>query len=131
MSDAGFRYPPPAGALTVWFNGSALCIAVPPSAPGARGHTVMLPLEKLSIECGEGGTPLARQLGWRVLLDLLQAAYRRESAGPARIAEPSAPSLWQIEQALKSSGGASGPRLSRLGSGPAGRTTLSDLDLDD
>lgn len=126
MSDAGFRYPPPAGALTIWFNGSGLCIAIPPSTPEGRGHTLTLPLDKLSIECGEGGSPLARQLGWRTLLSLLQAAYSRECAGRPKIGERAAPSLHQIELALR---GAPQPR--RFGSGPAGRTTLGDLGLDD
>lgn len=125
MSDSGFRYPPPAGALTIWFNGIALRIAIPPSVPEGRGHTLTLPLDKLSIECGKGGSPLARQLGWRTLLRLLQAAYSRECAQRPKIGERAAPSLYQIELALR---GAPQPRC--LGSGPQGRTALADLDLE-
>ena len=124
MSDSGFRYPPPSNALTLWFDGNSICVGIAPSSPEGRGHTVRLPLAKCSIECSEGGTPLARQLGWRALRDLLTAAYHAGQGAPrAKISEPAAPSLYQIEQALR----ASGPKL---GSGPAGRTTLADLGLD-
>lgn len=105
--DPGFRYPPPSHALTVWFTGNALALAIPPSL-GSRGHTVMIPLERCSLDRTEGGSIKATQLGWATLLSLLQAraaAEASEHPTRPRIGEAPAPSLWQIEQALKASAG--------------------------
>jgi hypothetical protein len=131
-NDPGFRYPPPSHALTLWFTGNALAIAIPPSGPDARGHTVMLPLEKCQLARTEGGSIAAGSLGWATLLSLLQARMAAAAAESPRIGTAPAPSLWQIEQALKASG--QGSLQGSLRPGSATRkpraTTLSDLGLD-
>lgn len=128
-NDPGFRYPPPAHALTVWFTGNALALAIPAS-PLGRGHTVMIPLDKCQLDRTEGGSIKATQLGWATLLSLLQArsaAEASERPTRPRIGEAAGPSAWQIEQALKASGGG---RVAGKPSPKPRATTLSDLGLE-
>lgn len=91
-------YPLPSYAIQVWLAGDTIHLALP-SGPDGKSHVVRIPLAKCSIEQSEGGQPLARQLGWVVLLDILK---QRQAAREApRIGQRSAPVQYDIEAMLR------------------------------
>lgn len=117
--DAGFRYPLPSHAISAWYTGDGIALGLP-GIDGSRGHTVIIPLEKLGIERGEAGAVPSRALGWATLMDLLKSRYRAANAQrPMHVASPAGPTAYQIEAALR-----------RARAADPARTTLADLGLD-
>lgn len=91
-------YPLPSYAIQLWLAGDTIHLALP-SGPDGKSHIIRIPLAKCSIEQAEGGQPLARQLGWVVLLDILK---QRQAAREApRIGQRSAPVQYDIEAMLR------------------------------
>ena len=86
------KYPIPLHAARIWTEGHTLFLDF-------NGHAVQIPLDKCSIECGQTGSPLARQLGWSTLLSVLRA---RETAGHSpSIGRAGAPVQHDIERMVK------------------------------
>jgi hypothetical protein len=86
------KYPVPPYALSIWTVGHELFV-------GFEGHTVRIPLDKCSIECGPTGNPLARQLGWNTFLSVLRD---RERTGHApSIGRAGSPVQYDIEAMVK------------------------------
>lgn len=124
MTGAGERYPLPAHAASVWLTSDALMVAFP-STSDARGHTIAIPLSRLTPACDCCGGDLrlrATTRGWPSLLGLLRERFHA-AANPQhlRISHPGAPTQYSIDAILRAVA-ASRP--------PAART-LADLGLQD
>lgn len=91
-------YPLPSYAIQVWLAGDTIHLALP-SGPVGKSHIVRIPLAKCSIETSEWGQPLARQLGWVVLQDILKQRQQQREA--PRIGQRSAPVQYDIEAMLR------------------------------
>lgn len=91
-------YPLPSYAMQIWLAGDTIHLALP-SGPDGKSHVVRIPLAKCSIEQSEGGQPLARQLGWVVLQDILKSRQQQREA--PRIGQRSAPVQCDIEAMLR------------------------------
>ncbi len=90
-------YPLPSYACQIWLAGNTIHLALP-SGPDGKSHVVRIPLAKCSIEQSEWGQPLARQLGWVVLQDILkQRQVQREAP---KIGQRSAPVQYDIDAML-------------------------------
>lgn len=91
-------YPLPSYAMQIWLAGDTIHLALP-SGPEGKSHVVRIQLAKCSIEQSEWGQPLARQLGWVVLQDILK---QRQAAREApKIGQRSAPVQYDIEAMLR------------------------------
>lgn len=91
-------YPLPSYCMQIWLAGDTIHLALPSGQDG-KFHVVRVPLTKCSIEQSEGGSPLGRQLGWVVLLDILK---QRQAAREApKIGQRSAPVQYDIEAMLR------------------------------
>lgn len=99
-------YPLPSYATTVWLDGKGnLCLALP-SGPDSKAHTITIPLAKCSIEQAEGGSTLARQMGWQALLAVLkQRAASQER--PVRLGDRAAPVQYDIDAMLRAASNSS------------------------
>lgn len=91
-------YPLPSYAMQIWLAGDIIHLALP-SGPDGKSHVVRIPLAKCSIEQSEWGQPLARQLGWVVLVDILK--QRQATREAPRIGQRSAPVQYDIEAMLR------------------------------
>jgi hypothetical protein len=91
-------YPLPSYAMQIWLAGDTIHLALP-SGPDGKSHVVRIPLAKCSIETSEWGQPLARQLGWVVLTDILKQRQQQREA--PRIGQRSAPVQYDIEAMLR------------------------------
>lgn len=91
-------YPLPSYCMQIWLAGDTIHLALP-SGPDGKSHVVRIPLAKCSIETYEWGQPLARQLGWVVLTDILK---QRQAAREApKIGQRSAPVQYDIDAMLR------------------------------
>jgi hypothetical protein len=115
------RYPLPPHAAAIWLAGDTLWLSFESGVDGARGHSITIPLSKCSIEQSEWGQPLARQLGWHTLLDILRS--RARAGYTPAIATSGAPSRYQIEGMLKA--------MKYDAKGRPAATTLADLGLEE
>ncbi len=114
-------YPLPSYAVSVWFNGEALMVALPPGTDSdSRTHTIALPLDKCGIVTSLWGGAVSANRGWAALLDILKA--RHHAGRSVKIAERGAPTAYDIEGMLKAYSG----NVNRVTP-----TSLADLDLDD
>lgn len=77
----------PASHVSIWLEGSALCIALPNS------HTVMLPLGKWKD--GPEGTRL--NIGFEIFLDIL----RQRATAPGPIGTPAAPVQYDLDKMVE------------------------------
>jgi hypothetical protein len=91
-------YPLPFYAMQIWLAGDTIHLALPSGQDG-KSHIVRIPLAKCSIETSEWGQPLARQLGWVVLQDILKSRQQQREA--PRIGQRSAPVQYDIEAMLR------------------------------
>ncbi len=125
-------YPIPKFAANIWLAGDMLCIGLPPDSSHERGHTVRIPLSKLSLlrpagewEQEHNSVDLARYagtVGFSVLLELLRERERQGRIQP--IGNKSEPTQYDIDAILH--------RVTKYAS--KGRqeaaTTLADLGLE-
>jgi hypothetical protein len=89
-------YPLPSYAVALWLSGGDLLVAMSPEPGESSGHTVRLPLSKLTVVPNAAGFA-----GWAVLLDLLKARERSGRSVTARkIGNPASPTGHEIEQRL-------------------------------
>jgi hypothetical protein len=84
--------------MQIWLAGDTIHLALPSGSDG-KSHIVRIPLTKCSIECSEWGQPLARQLGWVVLQDILKQRQQQREA--PKIGQRSAPVQYDIEAMLR------------------------------
>jgi hypothetical protein len=122
--DDDSSYPLPAHAISIWKVGHELVLGLPPTAPGVRGTTVRLPLERCEAIASAFGGTLANQRGWAILLDILR---QREHAGqrPATVGTRQAPVQYDVDAMIRAMGAAA-PKVTRLSP-----TSLADLGLED
>lgn len=102
------EYPLPQSAASIWFNGQSICIGFAPQEGKSRGHTVMIPLERLEVPTTDSGAIAAAHSGWATLLALLKERY--SASHVPRIGERSEPSQYQLDRWLKANGLGSVPK---------------------
>jgi hypothetical protein len=95
-------YPLPSFAAYVWLEGHELVLGLPPRAEHERGHQVRIPLEKCSVECSSWGSPLARQLGWKALLDILRERARAGQRDRFHVGTRADPTQQMLEAVMRS-----------------------------
>jgi hypothetical protein len=124
-------YPIPKFAAYIWLTGDSLAIGLPPGDEAERGHTVLIPLAKLSAlrpigdwEHDHGTVDLSRYaatVGFTTLIDLLRERERVGRVSP-RLGERSEPTQYNIDALLR--------HVTKYNSrGEVAATTLEDLGL--
>lgn len=92
----GREYPLPSYAMGIWLVGGELMVSLPGEPGQASGHTIKLPLSKLTVVPNAAGFA-----GWVILLDLLKQRERsNRSATAKRIGNPSSPPQHTIDAKL-------------------------------
>lgn len=120
-------YPLPANSASVWFNGQGIAIAFPPTEGRSRGHTVIIPLERLEIPLTDSGAIAAAHSGWNTLLALLKERYSAQHT--PRMGERAEPTQYQLDAWLRANGLGSVPRHPARGAS-AEAIDISDLGLE-